>query len=251
MKHQKILVAALASFAMAGCNLFAYDNFDPPTSVLTGTVVFNGAPVTMRGHVHNLAIWQLEPVYDLAATTSMAVRINQDGTFRGLLYNGTYEASLESSTGPWVPQTTRHQFVMNGSASFDFPVQLYYTIVNPTITYTQPTTANPGGTITATFTVGRHNTTRGVTNVGLYIGLTNTVDITNSLQIGNAVRQRTGASIATQLNSDSPITISIPLPANIHLTPSPDRRNNVWVRVGIQPAGITEHMYSPVTKIDI
>jgi hypothetical protein len=101
MKLRNIVAVTVASVAVAGCDLFAYDNLDPPTSVFSGQLEFNGEAVPMRGHVQSVRIWQIEPVFPTAETDSHEILVNQDGTFRGLLYDGTFEASIESTGRPF------------------------------------------------------------------------------------------------------------------------------------------------------
>lgn len=251
MKLRNIVAVTVASVTVAGCDLFAYDNFDPPTSVFSGEVQFNGEPVPMRGHVQNIAIWQIEPVYPNAETTSFNVAVAQDGSFRGLLFDGTYEASIESTSGPFVPNNARTRFEMRGSAEVNMAIQPYYTIQDESITYIQPTTGNPGGSISATFRVGQHDTSRALDLVGVYISPVNVVDHINIFTIATGLRERARTAIQAQLTANELITIVVPLPANVHDTPSPDRRNHVFVRIGVKPVQITERIYTDVYRIDI
>ena len=251
MRLRNFVALALAATALSGCRLFDYDNFDPPTSVFSGALLFNGEPFYLRGHSYTVSLWQIEPVYPLAETSSYGVQIAHDGTFRGLIFDGTYDAALNSTGGPWVPDTTRRRFVMKGSAEMDFDVLPYYTIQNETVSYIQPTAGNPGGSITATFSVGVHNTTSALDLVGVYVSPTNVVDRGNGFTIANSVRERTNAQINSQFPGGQPITITVPLPSNVHLTPSDQRRNHVFVRVGVKPVSSNEAAYTQIYKIDI
>lgn len=243
-----VMIAALA-LLLGGCNdIFSIDNQDPPTSQLTGRVVFEGQPVGVRvpSGSAQVLLWQIEPAYPLDG--SIPVYLNMSGDYSALLFDGTYEVSLLSGGGPWVSDPTRRTVVVNGNTTFDIPVQPYYTILNETITYS-PSPA-PGGSITATFRVGQHTTSPLVEWVGVYVNRTTFVDRTRSL-LANNVKERTRAQVQTQLNNNSDITITVNLPTDIHVTPSPDRRNSVFVRVGVKTVGVSEMAFSQVYEIPI
>jgi hypothetical protein len=250
MKLRNIVAVTVASVAVAGCDLFAYDNLDPPTSVFSGQLEFNGEAVPMRGHVQSVRIWQIEPVFPTAETNSYEILVNQDGTFRGLLYDGTFEASIESTGGPFVPNNARTRFEMRGSYELNMPIVPYYTIEDETITYDRNAGVG-GGAMTATFRVGQHDTSRLVDFVALYISLVNTVDHVNVFTIASSQIQRTRAQIQTQLDTNGLITITVNLPANVHQLPQPEPRKHVFVRVGVKPVGVTERVYTNVYRIDI
>ena len=253
MKLRNIVAVTVASVAVAGCDLFAYDNFDPPASVISGQLEFNGEAVPMRGHVQNVSIWQIPDdtlQYPTWRTTSFGVLVNQDGTFRGLIYDGTYEASIESTGGPFVPNNARTPFVMRGSHELDMSIVPYYTIEDETITY-DPNAGIGGGAITATFRVGQHDTSRLVDLVALYISPVNTVDHVNVFSIPTSQRERNKAAIQAELDTNGLITITVNLPADVHRMPQPEPRAHVFVRVGVKPVGVTERVYTHVYKIDI
>jgi hypothetical protein len=140
---------------------------------------------------------------------------------------------------------------VNGNTTIDVPVQPYYTITDATITH-NPAVNQPYGAISATFKVGQVNTANQVEFVGVYIGLTRFVDRSpNTISIANGIREKTRANIQTALNTNGDITISINLPATIHQTPGPDRRNFVFVRIGVKTVGVAELWYTPVQEIAI
>lgn len=248
IRRYQISALLVSVIAAAGCDgIFSTDNWDPPGSMLTGAVVFNGQPVGVRTNGVQLDLWQIEPEYELE--DRIPVYVDQDGTYSVALFDGTYDIVLRAGNGPWVDDPTRHRVVVRGNTTFDVPVKPYYTIQNESYTYSPE--PGPGGSITATFTVGRHDTSRAVEYVGVYIGTTTFVDRTNAISIPNNVRERSGSAIQQELESGSPITITVNLPDNIHLTPSPARRNEVFVRVGVKTVGVAEMAFSQVTKVGI
>lgn len=247
-QDNRILATLAAAVLLSGCDgIFSIDNWDPPSSNLTGQLHFNGKPVGVRANSAQLELWQIEPAYPIEQ--KIVVHVDQNGQYSTVIFDGTYEVNVLSGSGGWVNNPTRRQVVVQGNTVLDIPVQPYYTIENESITY-NPNPA-PGGSITATFNVGQHVTSPLVEYVGVYIGNTAIVDRTNKLAIANNVVERTRAQVQNQLNTNSPITITVNLPADIHVTPSPERRNHLHVRIGVKTVGVAEILFSDMYKIAI
>jgi hypothetical protein len=153
-----------------------------------------------------------------------------------VLFNGAYQVNLIAGS-PWVDDTRRIEFELRGKKTIEIPVVPYYTVENESIT-------NSSDVIQATFTVGRVETSRAIQRVGIYVNTASIVDRTHQVVSG----ELTGSAIG---NLNAPITLSAKLPANIRLTPSPAPRTDVFVRVGVQAAGVGEMMYSQVRKIGL
>jgi hypothetical protein len=246
MKTTSILLALAAPILLfSACdNITGLDNVDPPTSTLTGRVVYQNEVIGVRNNGVQLELW--EPAYfeKYGQLTKIQVNIKQDGTFSSVLYDGTYKLNLLPNNGPWVNSSDTTLIVLNGSANVDFAVRPYYTVITPTYTRGAATTAAPGGTVTGTFKVGKIDTSRAVEYVGLYIGTTWFVDRTNSVAIANAQRERTGAAIASNLTANSDIAITVTLPPTIYDSNSPWRRDFVYARIGVKTSGVTEMLFS-------
>jgi len=251
MKAYALIGTALAaSFLTAGCdNILGGDNYDEPQTILSGQVTFDGQPAGIRTSAIQLQLWQTDPGYQIV--DFIPIYVNQEGFFSTKIFNGNYELALAPNNGPWVSNTTRIPLAVNGNTTINVPVQPYYTITEPRITH-NPAVNQPYGAITATFKVGQINTANALEFVGVYIGLTRFVDRSpNTISITNAVRERSRAQILPQLNANGDITITINLPNTIHNTQSPDRRNFVFVRIGVKTVGVAELWYTPVQEIAI
>lgn len=248
MKSSAILVAALSVTVLGGCNIFEIDNYDAPTTLLTGRVVYQGEPVGVRSNGVQLELWQPSPEFEL--NQKIPIYVDQDGSFSAMIFDGDYQINLLANNGPWVSNTTRIPLTVSGNMSVDIPVVPHYNVRNPAITF-NPTGGGPHGTIQATFTVDQIDTSRQLEYVGVYIGDKLFVDRNIGYAISNAVRERARTAIQTQLNTNAPITISVPLPANVYETNSPDRRKHVFVRVGVKTVGLAEMLFTPVQRIDI
>lgn len=257
MRAREIQCAALALLAVsvAGCDITALDNYDAPSSKLTGRVVYNGEPVQVRSNEVELELWE-QDIEEFELNQKIQVHVSQEGTFSAVLFDGPYKLNVLPGNGPWVapspPDTIR--FELRGSHTLDVPVTPYYVVRDEQFSYDRNANA-PGGTVTGTFRVGKVDTSRGIDYVGVYVGVTSFVDRINSLVIPNNVRERSGAAIAAQLGAtpdlSDPISISIPLPSNIYETNSPAIREKVFVRVGIKTAGVAHMIFGPVQEVAI
>lgn len=235
MKSRTVAFCSFAAtIAIAGCGeILAVDNYTQPESTLSGRVVYQGQPIGVRNRGVQLELW--EPGWEL--NQKIPVHVSQDGSFQSRIFDGEYEINLLPGNGPWVNNPTRIPVSVSGQAVMDIEVEPYYIIRNEQITHAD-------GRISATFDVGQINTSRAVEYLGLYVATTQFVD-----RINQTVRLERPSSQIVSLSV--PITLSVTLPANIHVTPSPERRDHVFVRVGVKTVGVAELLFSPVYKIAI
>lgn len=247
MKASAIFGPGLVSMlVLAGCDITGLDNDDAPSSILSGQVVFEGEPVGVRSNGVELELW--EPGWDF--DLKIPVHLDQDGTFKAMVFDGSYEMNLLSDNGPWVNDLTRIPIEVRGEASIEVPVTPYYVIRDEQLVYNAEG-GGPTGAIRATFNVRQIVTSQALEYVGLYINGTTFVDRNTSLSIPNDERERTGEQILPQLNANEPITISVQLPENIYETGSPERREYVFVRIGVKTVGVSEMLFTPVHKVPI
>ena len=247
-----MVAVGVAAAALTGCdNITGLDNRDAPNSILTGVITYQGEPIGVRSDGVELELW--EPLYEqlYGEREKIPIHVDQDGTFSAEVFDGDYELNLLANNGPWVNDPTVHQIQLRGSAQIEIPVTPYYTIQDPTYTRGAPTAGSPGGTITASFRVGKINTSRNLEWVGLYIGVTSIVDRNNSVSISNAQRERSRSSIQSELDGNQTITITVTLPANIYESNSPWIRDFVFARVGVKTSGVGEMLFSPLFEIGI
>ena len=239
MKSPALLIVLALVALLAGCgDIFGIDNYDPPTATLTGRLSYQGQPIGVRTGGVELELWQ--PGYEL--NEKIPVYVAQDGTFSATLFDGSYKLNLRSGNGAWVDSPDTIRFELNGTADVTVPVTPYYTIENEAISH-NPGVNAPVGAIQATFKVGQVTTSRALEYVGLYVGTTSFVD-------RNHMVVRTEKKAAA-LDLNAPITLSVNLPANIRVTPSPESRDSVSVRVGVKTSGVDEMLFTQVYKIAI
>lgn len=207
-------------FTLTACE---FDNFDEPASFLTGNVVYNGKPVGVRSGGTRLELWQ----YGYALRNKIDIEISQDGTFSARLFDGNYKL-VRLSGAPWANQTDSIDVKVSGNTKLDVPVVPYYTITGETFTYNT-------GVISSSSMVNKVGTLA-ITSLTLYVGVTNIVDANNNAQ--NSVLPATALTDLT-----TPKIVALTLNATLATA------KYVYVRLGVQTAGIGERFYTPVQKI--
>ena len=119
MKRLVYTAIWLALFTATGCGL---DNYDEPSSRLTGKVVYQGRTL---GLSHGKVAFNLyQEGYDKNGPIS--VYAAQDGTFSAQLFDGTYRLETVDNNGPWLNSASVATFEVKGNTSVDVMVTPYY-----------------------------------------------------------------------------------------------------------------------------
>jgi len=226
MKTIKYVYAlmTLVLFLALGCEK---DNFDAPTSMLTGRVVYDGQPLGLRSGGVQLELWQHG--YDLFS--KIPVHVDQDGTFSARLFDGDYKLVLLRGNGPWADNTDSIDVHLRGTASLDVPVDPYFVITGESF-------QRDGDQIRATFTLRQVNTSRALERVAIYLGQTLIVDQNN-----NAARAEiVSADIA---DIGQPLTLSVTIPASLV------SKGYLFARLGVKANGVAEYLYTQVQRINL
>ncbi len=247
MSQARRSVLGIASaLLLSACGITDLDNYDAPESTINGRILYGGEPVGVQSGRVELELWQ--PAYEL--NTKIRVRIAQDGTFSANVFDGSYEINLLPGSGPWVDDPTRIPLEVRGQASLDIPVVPYHMVRDETVTF-NPSGGGPHGTIDATFSIEQIEGSREVEYVGVYVGTTWLAAERDSDVIPNSESERLREAISAELTNDTPITISVRLPENIYLTNSPERRDRVYVRIGVKTVGVSEMLFTQVHEVSI
>lgn len=207
--------------------MMALDNYEPPSSVLSGRVVWEGRPIGVRSNGVQLELWQ--PGFEL--NQKIPIYVSQDGSFSAVLFDGRYKLNLLAGNGPWVDSQDTILIDLKGRAEVDVPVRPYYTIEQEVVGYRD-------GQIEATFRIGQVETSRALEYVGLYVSTTSFVDRTNMVVRNEVPRSALGSL-------DDPVQLSVAL------TPALLERENVFVRIGVKTVGVAELLFSPVYKVSL
>ncbi len=216
-------IAMLLCILATGCKK---DNFEKPSSTLSGTVVYNKEAVGVRSNGVQLELWQ----HGFQLFTKIPVHVGQDGSFSASLSDGAYKLVRLPGNGPWINNTDSIDITVNGNTVVEVPVQPYFIIKNATA-------AKAGTGVTATFSIERVNTSQPLESASLYVGKTNIVDAVNNLG-------------STTLSADvigditSPVTINVSIPAALA------GQSFFYARIGVKTAGVAERIYTQPIKIE-
>jgi hypothetical protein len=203
------------------------DNYKPPSSTLTGQVVYQGQPLGVRSNGVQLELWQSG--YQLFS--KIPVYINQDGKYSASLFDGDYKLTRLRGNGPWVDNTDTINVHVSGSTTVDVPVQPYFIIKTSTF-------QKSGTAVTATAKVDQVVSTAKIERVSFYIGGTTLVDA----NFKDGFDDKTGTALA---DLSQPLNFTITPPAALVA------KGYVYARVGVKTTGVAEMEYSPVQKIQL
>jgi len=201
------------------------DNYAPPSSTLTGKVVYNDQPVGLRSGGVQLELWQ--PGYVLF--TKIPVHVDQDGTFSVSVFDGDYRLSFLAGNGPWAVSRDSIMVNVKGSTAVEVPVRPYFIIRNQSVT-------REPGRLSSVFNLEKIDESRTLQFAGLYIGTTAVLDNINNKQ--KVEVQAAGISSLT-----APIKIDATLSAALA------GRDYIFARIGVKTSGVNEMIFSPVVRI--
>lgn len=232
MKSYTYYIALLVAIATASCKK---DNYDPPTSKLTGHVVYKGEALGLEYDQVKFEVYQ----YGFGKTGPIAAVFAPDGSYSMLLFNGEYKFIIPNGQGPFIwkqtaagaPDTT--VINLQGSQVQDIEVTPYYMLRNPKLT-------GSGGNVSGTFKIEKIITgasARDVEEVNLYINKTAFVSGASNV----AVKSMKGSDITDPNN----VNLSIAVPT---LNPA---QSYVFARIGLKIAGVEDRIFSPIVKIDL
>lgn len=214
MKGLNLLYIALLLFVI-GCKK---DNKEPPSSVISGRIVYQNQPLSVRSGGVELELWQ----YGYQLRNKIPVYVKQDGSFSAKVFNGNYKLTLLRGNGPWAEKTD--SIDVQGGSNVDVTVDPYFIISNASFT-------RSNDVVTATFNLQQVNQTRTLEAARLYIGQTTIVDQNN-----NAANVSKPAAQITDLSQ--PVTITATVPAGLQ------SKSSIFVRVGVKTSGVAELLYT-------
>jgi len=210
------LLFAASVTMLAGCK---YDNYTAPSSMLSGTIGYQGQAIGVRSNAVQLELWQRG--YQLF--TKIPVYVQQDGTFMAMLFDGDYKLTYLKGVGPWVTKTDSIAVSVRGNTVVDFPVEPFFIIKTSSF-------VKSGTNITGTLTLQRVNSTQTLEAVRIYLNKGIIVDA--NINLANA-------SIAASAITDiaAPVTINVTIPTTL------SANDYLYARVGVKTTGVTELAY--------
>ncbi len=228
IKFHYILLLAVG-FGLASC---ALDNYDEPTSQLTGRLVYQGNPIYLEFNRVSYELYQ----DGFGKTGPLGSTFTPEGTFSQLLFDGTYKMVVPNGQGPflWGEEADMPDTVtinVSGNTEQDFEVIPFWIINNAQL-------SGSGNQVTGTFALEQIVTdanAKNIESVTLYISKTM---FANS-QTNVAITTLEGAAI-TDINS---VSLSAAIP---ELVPT---QNYVFASIGVKFAGVDDLLFSPTEKI--
>ncbi|MCS2821140.1 DUF3823 domain-containing protein [Bacteroides ovatus] len=156
MKNRLSLIIVCCLLMLSGCS---YDNYDEPTSVLSGRVVYNGQALPVKTDGTGFILWQ----DGYANKSGITLNIAYDGTFSATLFDGEYKLTRRAG-GPRVDQPADTVYItVRGNTVVDVPVTPYFTIRDASFQYYD-------GKVKATFKVDKVVESANVSRLTLCLG---------------------------------------------------------------------------------
>jgi hypothetical protein len=233
----KIRIAYIGLVALAAvmfsCKL---DNYDPPGSMLSGQIMYQGEPIQVEYDKVPFRLFQ-----DGFGKTGGSIDgvVKPDGTYSMLLFDGAYKFVISPGQGPFVwkqnagrPDTVN--VVLKGSQTMDFEVTPYYMIRTPKFTL------GADSVVTAQFRAEKIITDasgKKIERVNVYVNKTQFVSSIGDQKIAES--QMAGAAIVDVNN----ITLKVKVPR------LPATQKHFFARIGLKIEGVEDMIFSPVMKM--
>lgn len=217
---------------LSSCEL---DNIEPPKSVLTGQIVYQGEPLYLEPNRVSFDLYQ----DGFGKTGSLGSNFDKNGAFSHLLFDGEYKMVVPSGQGPFVgletggSEASPINIDLKGSASLNIEVVPYWIIKNTTMSV-------GGGTVSGNFAleqIAAGSDAKNVEKVTLYISKT---------QFANS---QTNVATATIQMGDITDINAVNLSAQVpDLVPAQDY---VFASIGVKISGVDDMIFSPTEKINL
>jgi len=211
------------------------DNYSPPSSTLTGNLLYQSDTIYVERNAVHYQIYQYG--FGRVGPISTNETFAQDGSYSALLFNGDYKLIIPNGDGPFMWKQTAAgtpdtlAVTVNGNQTADFEVTPYYMIRNAQIT-------GGSNSVTASCKLEKiinDANAKDVEYVALYVNNTQFVSGINNV----ASASITGADISDANN----VQLNVQVPT---LTPS---QNYVFARIGLKMVNVEDLIFSPVVKI--
>jgi hypothetical protein len=209
------------------------DNYDPPSTTLSGRLVYQGEPIGVERDQVSFELYQ----YGFGKVGPIGQTFAQDGSYSALLFNGEYKMVIPIGQGPFLSKVTGAgapdsvSISLTGNQAVDVEVTPYYMIRNAQI-------AASGGNVTSTFSIEKIVTdvnAKDIENVALYV---------NKTQFVSGADNIANVSIAgADITDPSNVSLQVAIPS---ITPA---QNYVFARIGLQIAGVEDRIFSPLVKV--
>lgn len=226
------IIAILCVITLFSCKK---DNYDAPSSMLSGRLVYQGEPIFVEYDRVSFQLFQ----FGFGKVGALNGTFDQEGKYSMLLFDGEYKFTIQNGQGPFVWKKTTSgapdslTINVRGAQTVDIEVTPYYMLRNPQL-------SGSGQTVSGTFGLDKiieGAEGRDVERVNLYINKTLFVSGTN-----NIASSGLNGNEITDLNN---INLQVSVPA---MTPT---QSYVFARIGVKIAGVEDMIFSPIEKINL
>lgn len=233
MKKFQYIIVLICVVGLWSCKK---DNYDPPSSVLEGRLVYQGEPIHVEFDQVNYEVYQ----FGFGMVGALPdTYFDQDGSYSLLLFDGEYKLLIPNGQGPFRWKQTASgapdslTVNVSGNQTLDLEVTPYYMIRNASLT---------GGenSVTGSFALEKIITdsdAKDIEYVALYIN--KTLFVSSADNIANTTVNGVDIADPNQIE----LTVDVP-----SMTPT---QNYVFARIGVKIAGVEDMIFSPVEKIQL
>jgi hypothetical protein len=231
IKYQYTLLLMLVA-AITACKK---DNYDAPSSTLSGRIVYKGEAIGMEYDQVTFQVYQ----YGFGKVGSFGDAFTQEGAYSLLLFNGQYKFIVPNGQGPFKWQQTPAgapdsvTITVQGNQTLDMEVTPYYMIRTPELTVSN-------GKVSGTFKIDKIITdaaAKDIESVSIYINKTGIVSGTDNIAVTNLS--------GTAITDPNHVTLAVTIPT---LVPA---QNYIFARIGLKIAGVEDRIFSPVVKLTL
>src|SRR5690606_36784946 len=219
-----IIYLVLIFWWLTGCGL---DNYDEPSSTLSGQITYEGEPVRLRGTGEAVQLQLYQDGYELDAP--IPVYVKQDGSFEAELFDGVYKLVTRDQNGPWVNSRDTTLVTLDGETQISLEVTPYFTISDVSLTL------EGEAKLRGSFTIGRVSPDARVEYAMLLIAKTTFVDDVVNLERIDISDPAAGSSIQLSLDASG----------NENVVNS----KALFARVGVRTVGADQAIYSEVVQV--
>jgi len=226
----RYIIASAILFSFFSCKK---DNYDPPSSTLSGKLMYKGEAIGVEFDRVPFELFQ----YGFGKIGSIRGTFAPDGSYSTLLFDGEYKMIIPIGQGPFKSKTSGAgnpdsvSVSVSGSKTMDIEVEPYYMIRTPQLTV-------GSGKVSGTFKAEKIITdanAKDIEQATLYIGKTQFVSGADNIAVTNLA----GSAITNPNN----ISLSATIPS---ISPT---QNYVFARLAIKIAGVEDQIFSPVVKL--
>lgn len=233
MKNFQYIIIIIGVMCLFSCKK---DNYDAPSSELSGRLVYQGEPINVEYDRVNYEVYQ----FGFGRTGALpGTFFDQDGSYSLLLFNGEYKLLIPNGQGPFMWNRTASgtpdslTITVSGSQTLDLEVTPYYMVRNAKLT-------GGNGTVSGSFGLEKiinDSNAKDIEHVALYIN--KTLFVSSADNIANTTIN------SADINNMDNIELEVEVPS---MTPA---QNYVFARIGVKVAGVEDMIFSHIEKIQL